>query len=140
MEQTMTPTDVIEQQFKNVFDELGSFSKRIKELQDNVKILHKTYKGAEKSAKSKKKKAQVKLNLSSDLAKFLNVTNDIQMTKAEVMKGVSEYIKTNNLQLDDNRRKFRPNKQLHKVFGMNTKQPITFVEINKHVSSHLSRD
>ena len=39
------------------------------------------------------------------------------MTKAEVMKGVSEYIKSNNLQLEDNKRKFLPNSKLSKIFS-----------------------
>ena len=99
MEQTtMTTSEIIEQQFKNVFDELSNFTKRTKELQENIRLLQKTCKSAEKSAKSKKKKEQVKLNLSKELEKFLNVNHGTQMTKAEVMKGVSSYIKSNNLQ------------------------------------------
>ena len=51
----------------------------------------------------------------------------------------SEYIKSNNLQVAENKRKFVPNKQLVKTFGMKAKSQLTFVEINKHVSTHLSK-
>ena len=132
-------TSTIEQQFKNLFDELTNISKKTKDLQDTVKILQKTCRSAEKQAKIQKKKTPIPLNLSNDLEKFLGVSKGTKLTKAEVMKGVSEYIKTNNLQIEENRRKFKPNKQLHKVFGMSTNESLTFVEINKHVSSHLTK-
>ena len=132
-------SSTIDQQFKNLFDELTNINKKTKDVQDTIKILQKTCRNAEKQAKSLKKKVPVPLNLSNDLQKFLGVSKGTKLTKAEVMKGVSDYIKTNNLQIEENRRKFKPNKQLHKVFGMCTKDSLTFVEINKHVSSHLTK-
>ena len=89
--------------------------------------------------KLKKKKVQVPLNLSQELETFLGVEKGTQLTKAAVMKSVSDYIKTNDLQLKENRRKFKPNKPLNKMFGMNVKDSLTFVEINKHVSGHLTK-
>ena len=136
----MEGSEILEQQFKNVSDELTSISKRTREIQDNFRILQKTIRSAEKQVKQNKKKSQVKMHLSSSLEKFLSVDKGTLLTKAEVMKGVSEYIKSNNLQCEENKRRFRPNKQLHKIFGMNTKESLTFVEINKHVSSHLSKE
>jgi chromatin remodeling complex protein RSC6 len=132
-------SSTIEQQFKNLFDELTNITRKTKDVQDTIKFLQKTCKNAEKLAKTQKKKTPVPLNLSNDLEKFLGVSKGTKLTKAEVMKGVSEYVKTNNLQVQENRRKFKPNKQLNKVFGMNTNDSLTFVEINKHVSSHLSK-
>ena len=79
------------------------------------------------------------MNLSNDLAKFLSVNSSTMLTKAEVMKSISEYIKTKNLQVKDNKRKFSPDAKLTKVFGMPKGNQVTFVEINKHVSGHLSR-
>jgi|TARA_B110001469_G_C9628573_1_gene314078 chromatin remodeling complex protein RSC6 len=131
--------ETIEQQFKNVFDEFNNISKRTKDLQETLRILQKTCKNAEKQVKAQKKKVQVPLNLSNDLEKFLGVKKGTQLTKAEVMRGVSEYIKTNDLQIKDDRRKFKPNKQLNKIFGMNIADSFTFVEINKHVSGHLTK-
>ena len=132
-------SSTIEQQFKNLFDELTNITRKTKDVQDTIKILQKTCKNAEKLAKTHKKKTPVPLSLSTDLEKFLGVSKGTKLTKAEVMKGVSDYVKTNNLQVQENRRKFKPNKQLNKVFGMNTNDSLTFVEINKHVSSHLSK-
>ena len=137
--ENLSMSEIMEEQFKNVHEELYDLSKRTRELQDNFKLLQKTWKSAEKTAKTKKKKVQSKHTLTPNLEKFLKVQHGTQMTKAEVMKGVSEYIKSNNLQLEDNKRKFLPNSKLSKIFQMNTKQPLTFVEINKHVSVHLTK-
>jgi chromatin remodeling complex protein RSC6 len=129
----------IETQFKNVYELMGSFGKGTKEIQDSLKTLQRTIKGAAKQAKTSKKKVQEKMSLSVDLEKFLCIQHGTKLTKAEVMKSVSEYIKTNNLQLEDNKRKFKPNKSMSKIFSMKTSDQLTFVEINKHVSGHLSK-
>jgi chromatin remodeling complex protein RSC6 len=134
-----TESNAIENQFKTVQDSLTSITGKTKELMESIKILQRTCKQEEKLAKHKKKKVQTKLNLSKDLEKFLSVEHGTKLTKAEVMKAVSSYIKDNNLQLEDNKRRFKPNKKLHSVFGMSPKTNLTFVEINKHVSSHLSK-
>ena len=57
------------------------------------------------------------------------------------MKLVSEYIKTKNLQLPENKRKFRPDKALAKFFGLSAAdvKDMTFVEINKYISKHLTK-
>ena len=129
----------IEQQFKNVYDEFSNISKRTKDVLESIKILQKSCKNSEKQVKALKKKNQTKLIVSSDLEKFLKLEKGAKITKAEAMQGVSDYIKANKLQLEDDRRKFKPNKQLHKIFGMNLNDSLTFVEINKHVSGHLTK-
>tara|TARA_B110000495_G_C22825596_1_gene481780 strand:+ start:233 stop:649 length:417 start_codon:yes stop_codon:yes gene_type:complete len=135
-----TESNTIENQFKTVQDSLTSITGKTKELMESIRILQKTCKQEEKQAKHKKKKVQAKLKLSKDLEKFLSVEQGTKLTKAEVMKAVSSYIKENKLQLEDNKRRFKPNKKLHTVFGMSPKTNLTFVEINKHVSSHLTKE
>ena len=132
-------SDVISLQFQAIYDLLGNTNKRHKELSDAVKTLHKNTKQAVKQAKTSKKRFQEKLILSKDLENFLSLEHGTKLTKAEVMKSVSDYIKSNNLQVLSNKRRFKPNKQMSKIFDMNTKSELTFVEINKHVSTHLSK-
>ena len=54
------------------------------------------------------------------------------------MRHVSKYVKDNNLQLEEDKRHFVPDKKLLKVFNSKTAQKMTFVEINKFISHHLS--
>ena len=85
------------------------------------------------------KRPQVPLTLSKDLENFLSVEHGTKLTKAQVMKTISSYIKEKNLQVAENKRQFIPNKELSKIFKIKKAHSMTFVEINKHVSHHLSK-
>ena len=131
--------ETIGEQFTQLFSTLTSVGNQSRTLTDQVRSIQKALRGASKQARASQKKNQVPMNLSKDLAKFLSVGADTKLTKAEVMKSVSEYIKTNNLQIETDKRKFNPDSKMSKVFGMKKGDSLTFVEINKHVSSHLSK-
>jgi len=139
MTDKMNVLDTIDNAFKSVTTQLGDLSKTTRGLQDELKSLHKLVRQNSKSTKNRPKRPQHKMNISTDLAKFLSVDSNLKLTKAEVMKSVSNYIKEKNLQVQEDKRKFIPNKELSKIFGIKKNlHPLTFVEINKHVSPHLS--
>ena len=135
-EQTISET--IDTKFKSIEHELLSITKNTKELMESLKTLQKSCKSAQKHTKHKKK-IQTKNTLSADLEKFLSVEKGTQLTKAEVMRGISKYIKDKNLQLPENKRQFKADKKLTKIFGMDQKKPLTFVEIGGHISTHLTK-
>ena len=141
MAELNTTLETIDTQVKNLQANLLNYSKETKNLQEELKNLHRTFKQSEKLNKMKKKRPQAKLALSKELETFLSVDNGTKLTKAEVMKSVSSYIKTKNLQIKTDMRRFQPNKELSKLFGIKGSKPqnMTFVEINKHVSQHLSK-
>lgn len=130
--------DTINLKFKEIQSQLSTFGKQTKVLQDDIRSLHKVYKQSSKAVRTKQKRPQVPLSLSNELESFLSVEHGTKLTKAEVMKSISTYIKTKNLQIEQDRRKFLPNKQLSKIFNIKKPENMTFVEINKHVSPHLS--
>jgi len=130
--------ETIDQGFKSLTTQITEMSKATRGLQDELKGLHKVVKQSEKNSKTKVKRPQVKMNLSTQLEKFLALGHGTQLTKAEVMKSISGYIKEKNLQIQEDRRKFLPNKELSKIFGIKKASNMTFVEINKHVSHHLT--
>jgi hypothetical protein len=133
--------DVVEGQFTNLFVGLNDVTQLTKSLQDDLKSLHKSCRLMDKNSRQKKKRPQHPLLVSGELCKFLSTKKNSQMTKADVMKGVSAYIKSNNLQLEEDKRRFKPNKDLCKLFAMpmSAAKNMTFVEINKHVSQHLTK-
>ena len=139
MTDKLTVLETIDTAFKSVTTQLCDLSKSTRGLQDELKSLHKLVRQNSKSTKNRPKRPQHKMNLSKDLAKFLSVDSNLTLTKAEVMKSVSNYIKEKNLQVQEDKRKFLPNPALSKIFGIKKNiHPLTFVEINKHVSPHLS--
>ena len=129
----------IDNQFKEIYTNLNTFMKQSKVISDQLRSLQKNCKQADRAAKIRNKRPQVAMNVSKELAKFLKIGTGEQLTKASVMKMVSTYIKDKNLQIADDKRKFVPNKELVKIFGISKAQNMTFVEINKHVSQHLSK-
>lgn len=131
----------IDEQFGQVYMSLGSLVKKTKELQENVRSLQKTCKIVERNTRAKKKRPQEVLLLNDTLTNFLGVESGYHTTKADVMKRISNYIKENNLQLEQDKRRFKPNKALCVLFGINPKTIVnlTFVEINKYITKHLSK-
>ena len=142
-ETTTEPTlhDTINDQFRVLQTGLNDMFKMSRNMQDQLKSLQKSCRQVEKKTRVKKKRPQEPLVLSAELAKFLSQKKDTHMTKADVMKSISGYIKKENLQLQNDKRKFLPNKALAKLFGLKAAdvKNMTFVEINKHVSPHLSK-
>jgi len=139
MTDKLTLPDTIDNTFKSLTTQISDMSKITRGLQDELKSLHKMVKQNDKSLRTKQKRPQTKMFLSKDLEKFLCVDKGSLLTKAEVMKSVSNYIKEKNLQIQEDKRKFLPNKELSKIFGIKKPQNMTFVEINKHVSPHLTQ-
>lgn len=129
----------IDNQFKEIYSTLNSFMKQSKVITDQLRTLQRNCKQADRAARIRNKRPQEPMNVSKELAKFLKIGSGEQLTKASVMKMVSTYIKEKNLQIADDKRKFVPNKELVKIFGISKAQNMTFVEINKHVSQHLSK-
>lgn len=138
----VSPIDTINEHFKSLNLGLSLMMKNTRGLQDELKHIHKSIRHSNKQSKNKKKKPQVKLVVSSELKNFLSISDDIKLTKAEVMKQVSTYIKEKHLQIQEDKRRFKPNKELSKIFGIKSNKStpaLTFVEINKYVSHHLSK-
>ena len=143
-EQTQTPTttsplETLDTLYRGIYDELAVASKQVKSIQESFRALNREFRNLDRQNKAKKKRPQTPLSLSKDLENFLSIQHGTKLTKAEVMKNISTYIKEKNLQVAENKRQFIPNKQLAKIFNIKKPQSMTFVEINKHVSHHLSK-
>ena len=111
MTETNTVVNAVEESFKSISGELAAVRDHTI-LQDQLKSLQRVVRQSSKSGRVKQKRPQVKMALSKDLQKFLAVDKGTTLTKAEVMKSVSNYIKEKNLQIQEDKRKFLPNKEL----------------------------
>ena len=133
--------ELAEQQFQVVIASVNTLMVQGKSILEELKTLQKAYKAAQKQSKQKKKRTPVPMKVSGDICKFLKIENGSVHTRADVMKKISEYIKTKNLQLPDDKRKFTPDKALCKVFRLtaSSAKPMTFVEINKYISEYLEK-
>lgn len=139
--QDLSPALLVEEHFRRLQETTNTLSKQCRTISDEIRALQKAYKAVEKASKQKKKRPQSPMKPSTDIVKFLKLEKNKLYTRADVMKLVSEYIKTKNLQLPENKRKFRPDKALAKFFGLSAAdvKDMTFVEINKYISKHLTK-
>tara|TARA_B100000161_G_C33447975_1_gene367750 strand:+ start:61 stop:561 length:501 start_codon:yes stop_codon:yes gene_type:complete len=137
----VSPSLLVEEHFRRLLETANTLGKQCRTISDEIRALQKAYKAVEKASKQKKKRPQPPMKPSTDLIKFLKLEKNKLYSRADVMKLVSEYIKTKKLQLPDNKRKFRPDKSLAKFFGLSGAdvKDMTFVEINKYISKHLTK-
>ena len=137
----ISPNLLVEEHFRRLLETTNTLSKQCRAITDEIRALQKVYKAVEKASKQKKKRPQTPMKPSADLIKFLKLDKNTLYTRANVMKLISEYIKAKKLQLDDNKRKFHPDKPLAKLFGLSGNQvkDMTFVEINKYISQYLTK-
>jgi DNA topoisomerase I len=92
-------------------------------------------KGKKKAKTAKKKKTAVTtkpVKLSKELAE---VAGSDEMPRGEVLKKVWEYIKANNLQDPNDKRKINPDDKLSKVFG--TKDQVHMMKVMGLLQPHL---
>jgi len=134
----------IDTAFKNLQQNLSGLHKLSKDMTDELKSLQKAIRVADKSRnKNRVKKPQSKMNVDKKLLTFLGHDNSVQLTRAEVMKQISTYVKEKDLQVQTDKKRFKPNANLSKLFNITVKsvkpEGMTFVEINKYISQYLTK-
>ena len=105
-DQTSTPLASLDALYKGIYDELAVAGKQVRTIQDSLKQLNREFRNLDRQNKAKKKRPQTPLSLSTDLENFLSIQHGTKLTKAEVMKSISSYIKEKNLQVAENKRQF----------------------------------
>ena len=116
----------------------------LKHNEVDAKSIYKEYRRERtKLSRNRRKKNNTKIHLpmsvSAQLRKFLSLGSDELISKKDVMGRISAYVKTKNLQLAENKRQFKPNTALRRLFGLKKSKPMTFVEINKYISHHFPK-
>ena len=134
----------IDTAFKNLQQNLSGLHKLSKDMTDELKSLQKAIRVADKSRnKNRVKKPQSKMNVDNKLLTFLGHDDSVQLTRAEVMKQLSTYVKDTNLQVQTDKKRFKPTANLSKLFNITVKsvkpEGMTFVEINKYISQYLTK-
>lgn len=90
-----------------------------------------------KTAKEKapaKKRVMPTMKLSKEL---IDVLGETELPRADVLKKLWDYIRTNNLQDPKDKRNIRPDDKLGKVFG--SEEPLSMFQMTKLVNNNLSR-
>ena len=75
------------------------------------------------------------VKISRDMQKFTGLGDDQLVSRVDVTKSICQYVKTQNLQNQADRRQFTPDDKLGKLLG--TREPLTYYNLQKHIQHHF---
>ena len=155
-------TENIEKKESNVdilFDKLqiqfNDSQQILKTLHNNLKILYKEVlkerkelqKKSNKNNKKKKKKNNlsgfaVPTKITKELAEFLNLEPDTEISRTDVTSLICKYIKDNNLQNPDNKKIILPDDKLKKLFNgyLSEEDQLEFFNIQSYLKYHFIKE
>lgn len=142
------PTDVM---FKSILADLQTQKSAITVMIANVKKLQKDYAKEVKMHQKKKKGTGKKrepsgfakpTKLSKELCAFLGKSEGTEMARTEVTKYLTEYIKTQNLQYEKDKRTILPDAKLKKLLFKDKKDEgkVTYFNLQKWMKPHFYKE
>jgi chromatin remodeling complex protein RSC6 len=137
-------------------DELADLMKLIQErstldnqIKTRVKNIEKKVARMSKIIKSAKKKKSVKSNkvsgfekptpISDELAKFVGEPNGTLMARTAISKKIHEYVKSNNLQDEKNRRIILPDAKLKKLLKTGPNDTLSYFNLQRFLKVHFKK-
>jgi chromatin remodeling complex protein RSC6 len=73
-----------------------------------------------------------------DICQMLGLANDILLPRTEITKKIYDYIKTNNLQDESDKRIIKPNNELKKIFNLSDGEEVSFLNIQTYIKKAYS--
>ena len=79
------------------------------------------------------------VSISSDMCKFAGWNKTEKHSRVDVTKNICNYIKENDLQNPEDRRKIIPDSKLKSILrlGDKEKEPLTYYSLQKHIQVHF---
>jgi chromatin remodeling complex protein RSC6 len=118
---------------KNCINGVRDMRKQFRKLMRDTKKRRREHKGGNAN-KSPSGFAQP-CRISDDLCQFLKVENGTLVPRTTVTKEIIKYIKDNNLQNAENRKKIEPDVTLRKLVG--NAEDLTFFNLQVHLNPHF---
>lgn len=137
-----------ENQFVDIQEKLMSIISSAKGVQADVKKLHKDFAKMQKERTKKRRKQNSDKKkepsgfakptpLSDAMCTFLKESKGTEMSRTDVTRRISKYIRENNLQNPNNRRQIFPNKELRKLLAVPQEDELTFFNLQKYLKVHF---
>ena len=122
----------------SVLQQLFTMKTTIASLIDEVK---KIQKGSKKKARTGNQKSGFvkQVPISEDLSTFMGLKQDELVSRVDVTKYLTEYVKTNNLQVPENKQLFKVDEKLAKLFSMDQGEQIHYFKLQTHLKSHYPK-
>lgn len=134
--------------FVNMLQELQQMKNQISFMIAGVRALQKNVEKEMKSSQKKQKKDGNKVKrepsgfakptvISKDLCSFLSKPEGTEMARTEVTKYLTQYIKENNLQQPEDKRKIVPDDKLSKLLNCTPNDEVTYFNLQKWMKPHF---
>ena len=152
--QEVQPAPVVEEEqnyeshFVDVHEKLMNIISAAKAVQADVRKLHKDFAKMQKERTKKKRRQNSDKKkepsgfakptpLSDAMCVFLKEPKGTEMSRTDVTRGISKYIRENDLQNPNNRRQIFPNKELRKLLAVPQEDELTFFNLQKYLKVHF---
>ena len=80
------------------------------------------------------------IRISNELAKFLGKPVGTEMARFDVSRHINTYIRVNNLQDQQNRRKINADSKLQKLLRLGKNDELTYHKLQKYMKHHFHRE
>lgn len=147
--ETLVQDDQIESKFQSMYAKLVIVSNAVKELTVALKAVQKDYSKTVKSVAKRGRKAAVGKRspsgfakpavLSDELCDFLKIAHKSERARTEVTRMINEYIKANNLQDPNDKRKIIADEQLKKIMNLKPTDALSYFNLQKFIKHHFVR-
>ena len=130
---------------KSLLNNIKSFNKSYKkEIKDLKKLQRKSKRGNKKDPHRQKRAPSgfaVPSKISSEMCQFLGIPSGTQLSRTDVTRKLTAYIRQQNLQVPTNRRSFIPDNQLGSILGplkpMDVDKGYTYFNLQRYITPHI---
>ena len=144
---TTSNSSSVHQILQSLVEMAGNQASATREMHRSLKRLvvevEREKKKLERNSKPKRTVKQKPVSVTAPMSKWLSSVKvdavDGGFTRQAMMKAVSSYIKTADLQLKENRKSWKPDATLVKLFNLDKKQTYTFMNINGLLSRVVAK-
>jgi chromatin remodeling complex protein RSC6 len=125
---------------ENTFHSLKYIKSNMKELDRLYLVQMKKVNSYEKQKNKKALKSKIRKAspVPKDICQMLGLTNDVLLPRTEITKKIYDYIKTNNLQDESDKRIIKPNDELKKIFNLSDGEEVSFLNIQTYIKKAYS--
>ena len=126
---------------------LASLIATVKDVQGKLKALSKDYDRMKKTVeKAERRRANARsspsgfakpIKLSEEICKFLEIPEGSELSRTEVTRRLTQYIKTNNLNNPENRRIILPDAKLRQILALKGDEEVSYFTIQHYLNHHF---
>lgn len=126
---------------------LSSLVATVKDVQSKLKVLSKDYDRMKKTVeKAERRRANARsspsgfakpIKLSEEICKFLEIPEGSELSRTEVTRRLTQYIKTNNLNNPENRRIILPDAKLRQILALKGDEEVSYFTIQHYLNHHF---